>query len=50
VVRYFFNYSDNPASIPYTSATGVELLSGSDVQPGQTCPIDPWGVLIIVEK
>lgn len=48
-LRYYFNYSDNPATLRYPHATGRELLGGAPVAAGQMVSLAPWGALIIEE-
>ncbi|RRJ63708.1 beta-galactosidase [Paenibacillus oralis] len=49
-VRYFFNYSDLPASLNYPHREGTELLTGAPVSPGETLNLEPWGFKIIEEQ
>lgn len=46
-IRYYFNYSDQPASIDYPHSTGEELLSGSPISKGERLEIEAWGVRIM---
>ncbi|MNV33825.1 Beta-galactosidase LacZ [compost metagenome] len=50
MVRYYFNYSDLPASCIYAHHEGVELLSGQKIHQDQTLEIERWGVRIIEEN
>lgn len=47
-IRYYFNYSDCPATIGYPYESGQELLSGGAIQRGQQFEIEPWGVRIVM--
>ncbi|WP_410512240.1 beta-galactosidase [Paenibacillus sp. BR2-3] len=49
-VRYYFNYSDAAVSITNTHGAGTELLSGREVVKDEKLALEPWGVLILVEK
>lgn len=49
-VRYYFNYSEMPASLDYRHREGIELLSGQPVSSGQTLKLEPWGFTIIEEQ
>jgi beta-galactosidase len=50
VVRYYFNYSDCPASFEYPHNDGVELLTEAAIQSEQAVEVDAWGVIIIEEN
>lgn len=49
VIRYYFNYSDCPASFEYPHNDGVELLTEAVIKSGQAIEIAGWGVIIIEE-
>ncbi|KRE49590.1 beta-galactosidase [Paenibacillus sp. Soil522] len=46
-IRYYFNYSNEPAAFIYAYQAGTELLTGSSIASGQQLELAPWGFLII---
>ena len=46
-IRYFLNYSAEEQKVPYLYETGLELLSGEQVEAKETLSIPAWGVKII---
>lgn len=48
-IRYYFNYTNEPAAFNYTHQAGTELLTGSSIASGQHLELAPWGFLIIKE-
>ena len=48
-IRYYFNYSNDPAAFNYSHQAGTELLTGSSIASGQQLELAPWGLLIIKE-
>ncbi len=48
-IRYYFNYSNEPAAFIYAHQAGTELLTGSSIASGQQLELAPWGFLIIKE-
>ncbi|MFB5265820.1 beta-galactosidase [Paenibacillus enshidis] len=49
-IRYYFNYSDQPAELVYPHGQGTELFENSAVRNGQTIGLERWGVKIIEEN
>ena len=48
-IRYYYNYSSEPASFKYPYNAGTELISGEKVESKADLTIEPWDVLIIEE-
>jgi len=48
-IRYYYNYSSQPASFEYPYNIGKELISGKKVGSNEKLTIEPWDVLIIEE-
>ncbi|MBN2763581.1 MAG: beta-galactosidase trimerization domain-containing protein, partial [Bacteroidales bacterium] len=48
-IRYYYNYSSEPADFVYPYNEGTELLSGKKVTEKDTLVIGPWDLLIIEE-
>ena len=48
-IRYYYNYSSEPAEFNYPYKGGTELLTGKKVTGKQTMNIKPWDLLIIEE-
>lgn len=48
-IRYYYNYSSEPASFEYPYNAGTELISGEKVGSKAELTIEPWDVLIIEE-
>lgn len=46
-IRYFLNYSAEEQKVPYLYESGVEILSGKQVESEKTLTIPAWGVKII---
>jgi beta-galactosidase len=48
-IRYYLNYSNEPASFVYKSKKGLNLLSNQVIEQGSTINLKPWDVLILEE-
>jgi beta-galactosidase len=48
-IRYYYNYSSEPASFSFPYKGGTELISGEKVEGNETMTIKPWDLLIIEE-
>ena len=48
-LHYYLNYSSQPASVTYSYASGLDLLSTSAVQHGDKRTLAPWDLLIVKE-
>ncbi len=48
-IRYYYNYTSEPASFVYPYHGGTELISEEQVEPKETLKIAPWDLLIIEE-
>ena len=49
-VHYLFNYSSSPAKVSYPFPDSRSLLDSQSLNPHKTVTIEPWGVVIGVEK
>ena len=49
LVHYYFNYSSETVSVPYSYAAGVNLLDGKEIAKSQDMTIAPWDVCIVEE-
>jgi beta-galactosidase len=49
-LHYYLNYSNTPASVSYSYAAGMDLLTGNSFSPGQQATIAPWDLIIVEEK
>jgi beta-galactosidase len=49
-IHYYFNYSSDPQTFPYSYGPGVDLLTQSGVTPKQTITLKPWDLIIVEEK
>jgi beta-galactosidase len=49
-LHYYLNYSSDNQTIPYTHASGKDLLSGSAVTENQSITLKPWDLAIIEES
>ena len=47
VLYYYFNYSGQPQSVPYSHGMGSDLLTGDAVAQGQPLRLKPWDLAII---
>jgi beta-galactosidase len=50
MLHYYFNYSSEAQTFSYLYGAGVDLLSQTATNRGQTVPLKPWDVAIIEEK
>jgi beta-galactosidase len=50
LLHYYFNYSGQERSVPYTYGNGSNLLRGSSIARGQMLKLKPWDVVIISEQ
>jgi len=48
-IHYVFNYSAQNQEIKYPFISGKELLSGKNINNGQTLSLKPWDVVIVEE-
>ena len=48
-IRYYFNYSSQPAAVTHIGQPGIELISGMMVAAGETLELSDWGFKIIEE-
>jgi beta-galactosidase len=48
-IRYYYNYSSEPANFIYPYKGGTELISGNKVTGKDTLTIGPWDLLIVEE-
>ena len=49
-VHYIFNYSYEEQTLNYPFADSRSLLDSQSLKAGQTVSVEPWGVVIGVEK
>ena len=49
-LHYYLNYSSSPASVTYSYAGGIDLLTGQSLEPGQQTMLAPWDLIIVKEK
>jgi len=49
-VHFYFNYSSSPQTVPYSYASGTDLLSQAPAVNGQSFLLPPWDAAIIEEK
>ncbi len=49
IVRYYYNYSSQPATVLYPYKGGTELISGEKVTGKETLTVKPWDLIIIEE-
>jgi len=49
-IRYYYNYSSEPAKFVYPHKDGTELISGGKVANNETLAIEPWDILIIEQS
>lgn len=49
IVRYYYNYSSEPAKFVYPYKGGMELITNKNVVSNETLSINPWDVIIIEE-
>jgi beta-galactosidase len=49
-LHYYFNFSGQSQSIPYSSGDGVDLLTSDVVRKGQSLHLAPWDLAIVMER
>jgi beta-galactosidase len=49
-LHFYLNYSSLPQTVPYSYALGSNLLSQTNVTPGQSLILQPWDAAIVEEK
>ena len=49
-LHYYLNYSSSPASVTYSYPSGIDLLTGQSLEPGQQTMLAPWDLIIVKEK
>lgn len=49
IIRYYYNYTSEPATFIYPYEGGTELISEEVVENNETLTIEPWDLLIIEE-
>jgi beta-galactosidase len=49
-LHYYLNYSSSPASVTYSYAGGIDLLTGQSLDQGQQTTLAPWDLIIVKEK
>ena len=49
-LHYLFNFSNKPQTINYPYGNSQSLLDSQSLRPGQQVTIEPWGVIIGMEK
>ena len=49
-IRYYFNYSGNPATFTYRHKTGTDLLTSRAVKGDETVTLAPWDLAIVEEN
>jgi beta-galactosidase len=49
-VRFCLNYSEQPRTLTYQAADGVDVLQEENVNHGDVISLEPWGVKIIEER
>ena len=50
MLRYYFNYSDDPVEQAYLHGKAIEILSEKPRQPGEMLTLEPWGVMVFEEQ
>jgi beta-galactosidase len=50
IVRYYFNYSDEPKSFVYPYGNGIELLKEREIRSGGSIELERWGIGIVEEQ
>jgi len=48
-IRYYYNYSSEPAKFVYPYNEGTELITNKKVAGNGTLTVEPWDVIIIEE-
>ena len=49
-IRYYFNYSGNPATFTYRHKTGTDLLTSRAVKGDEAVTLAPWDLAIVEEN
>jgi beta-galactosidase len=49
-IRYYFNYSGNPATFTYRHKAGTDLLTSRAVKGDETVTLAPWDLVIVEEE
>ncbi|SDF81032.1 beta-galactosidase [Massilia sp. PDC64] len=49
-IRYYFNYSGNPATFTYRHKAGTDLLTSRAVKADETVTLAPWDLVIVEES
>lgn len=47
IIPIAFNYSSQEIQTEYRHGKGLELLTGSAVEPGERISLKPWGIAIV---
>lgn len=50
LLHYYLNFSGEEQSASYTYGSGMDLLTGAPLKPGQTLKLKPWDLAIVAEK
>jgi beta-galactosidase len=49
-LHYYLNFSGEEQSASYTYGSGMDLLTGAPLKPGQALKLKPWDLAIVAEK
>jgi beta-galactosidase len=49
-LHFYLNYSSSPQTVPYSYASGTNLLSQTVVTHDQSLVLQPWDAAIVQEK
>ncbi len=49
-IRYYFNYSGNPATFTYRHKAGTDLLTSRAVKGDETVTLAPWDLVVVEEN
>ena len=49
-IHYYFNYSSETQTFPYSYGAGSDLLTQTAVSPRQTITLKPWDLAVVEEK
>jgi beta-galactosidase len=50
MIHYYFNYSSDKQTFPYSYGAGSDLLMETAVVPKQTITLKPWDLVVVEEK
>jgi beta-galactosidase len=50
LLHYYFNFSGEKRQVPYSYASGSDLLTGTAVQQGQIIKLGAWDLAIVSER